>query len=150
MIGKWWIGKDVKGSSRYPILRYCLGTCLERLRKTTKNLRIVVSGPRFETGTSRIRSRSVNRWTTTFTPAFHKTWRFILRSQVQATEFYPGPIESNQHVYHCFNIKTKGVEGQHLRIIMWKNHRNIGQSHPSEREWRCLIRANSSEGREIT
>jgi hypothetical protein len=34
MICKCWIGKDVEGSGRV------LGICLERLRKSTKNLRI--------------------------------------------------------------------------------------------------------------
>jgi hypothetical protein len=33
-----WIGKDVEGSGHGLILRYCLGICLEGLRKTTKNL----------------------------------------------------------------------------------------------------------------
>jgi hypothetical protein len=46
----------------YPVIR------LDGLRKTTKNLNqdSLPPGPRFEPGTSRIRSRSVNHSTTTF------------------------------------------------------------------------------------
>jgi hypothetical protein len=43
-----------------PDLRYYLHICLMGLRKATKSLRLVVSGPRFEPRTSGIRSSSVN------------------------------------------------------------------------------------------
>jgi hypothetical protein len=40
-------------------LRYCLGTCFEGLKKTTKTLGLKVSGARFESRTFRLRNRSV-------------------------------------------------------------------------------------------
>jgi hypothetical protein len=50
------------------MLRYYPGIRLEGLRKTTKILTLDrrLPGPRIETGTPRIRSRSVNHSTTTF------------------------------------------------------------------------------------
>jgi hypothetical protein len=39
MRDKWWIGRDVEGKGSWPYLRHYPGTCLEGLRKTTKDLR---------------------------------------------------------------------------------------------------------------
>jgi hypothetical protein len=66
-ISEWWIGKDLQGSGRDQILRYYPGICLDGLRNTT-NIKsaLPVSGPRFEPGTSKIRSSAVNHSTTTF------------------------------------------------------------------------------------
>jgi hypothetical protein len=68
MVSEWWIGMDLVGRGRGLILRYYPGIRLEGPRKTTKNLNqdSRSSGTRFETGTFRIRSRSVNHSTTTF------------------------------------------------------------------------------------
>jgi hypothetical protein len=50
-----------------PYLRDYLVICLEGPRETTRNLSgLSVCGPRFEPGTSRIRSRNVNHSTTKF------------------------------------------------------------------------------------
>jgi hypothetical protein len=57
----WWIGKYLVGSGRGIILRYYPGIRLDGLRKTTPLPR-----QRFERGTSRIGSKSVNHLTTTF------------------------------------------------------------------------------------
>jgi hypothetical protein len=38
VIREWWTGKDLEECGRGLILRYCLGICLEGLRKATKNL----------------------------------------------------------------------------------------------------------------
>jgi hypothetical protein len=58
----WWIGKDLVESGHGLILRYCPGMRLEGLRKTTKNVNqdSRSPGPRFETRTSWIRSRSLD------------------------------------------------------------------------------------------
>jgi hypothetical protein len=50
----------------WPNLRYCPAIGLEGLSETTKNLGIPVSESRFESGTSRLQSRSVNHSSTTF------------------------------------------------------------------------------------
>jgi hypothetical protein len=47
-------------------LRYSPGMFLEGMRKTTKNLSQLVSGPIFEPGTSQIRSRSDKHSSTMF------------------------------------------------------------------------------------
>jgi hypothetical protein len=64
----WWIRKGLVGSGCGLILRYYSGIRLERLRKPMKNINQLSrsQGPRIKTGTSRIRSRSVNHSTTTF------------------------------------------------------------------------------------
>jgi hypothetical protein len=64
----WWIGKDLVESGHGLILRYCPGMRLEGLRKTKKNVKqdSWSPGPRFETRTSRIRSRSLDHLTMMF------------------------------------------------------------------------------------
>jgi hypothetical protein len=61
-------GKDLVGSGLGLLLRYYPGIRLEGLRKTTKTLNQDSRSPgtRIECGTSRIRSRGINRSTTTF------------------------------------------------------------------------------------
>jgi hypothetical protein len=61
-------GKGFGRKRSLPSLRYCAGIRLERLRKTTKilNQHSRSPVPRFEPGTSRIRSRSVDHSITTF------------------------------------------------------------------------------------
>jgi hypothetical protein len=59
--------KDLEGSGRGTILRDYLGLRLEGLRKTTTaSVSIEDIGPRYEPGTSRTRSTSVNHSNTTF------------------------------------------------------------------------------------
>jgi hypothetical protein len=63
----WWIGKDLAGSGRGQSWR-SPGIHLEVLRKTTRNVNQDSRslGPRFEPGTSRLRSKSVIHSITTF------------------------------------------------------------------------------------
>jgi hypothetical protein len=66
-----WMTMNGKGCGRkcsWPNLKYYAGIRLEGLRKTTKNLNqdSLSPRPRFEPGSSRIRSRSANHSTTTF------------------------------------------------------------------------------------
>jgi hypothetical protein len=68
IIGCWWIGKDLVGNSHGLLLRYYPSIHLEGLRQTTKNINQdnLTPGPRFETGTFQISSRSVRHLTMTF------------------------------------------------------------------------------------
>jgi hypothetical protein len=58
----WWIGKDLVGHGSCLILRYCPSIRLDGLRKSTNTINLPTRspGPRFELGTSRIPSRSIN------------------------------------------------------------------------------------------
>jgi hypothetical protein len=72
LISEWYIGKDLEGSDRSLILRYCTGIRPEGWGKPRKlHSGWLVSGPKLEPGTSRIRSRNVNRSTTTFGETDH-------------------------------------------------------------------------------
>jgi hypothetical protein len=64
----------MEDSGRGVILGYYPGIRLDGLGKTTKNLKSgqPESGPRFEPGISRIRSRSVNHITTAFSSTLIK------------------------------------------------------------------------------
>jgi hypothetical protein len=59
-------GKGPGRKRLWPNLRYYAGIRLQVLRETQKPVSLAGMKPRFEPGTSRIRSKSVNHLTTTF------------------------------------------------------------------------------------
>jgi hypothetical protein len=82
IIELWWTGKDLAGSGHDLTLKYYPSIHLEGLRKTTRNRNqdSRSTGPRFEHRTYRIRSRSVNHSTATFSHETYKkttpSWQF--------------------------------------------------------------------------
>lgn len=91
------------GKLSWPQIRCCPGIFLEKFRKTTKILRITLSGPIFESGTSRIQVRCGNHSAETF----NKT----LTTQFLVTV---GVLYSFQNVEHLlvfwFEARDSSVE----------------------------------------
>jgi hypothetical protein len=113
---EWWlIGKDLVGNSRGLILRYYPGISLERLRKATKYLNqdSRSPGPRFESVTSRIRSRSVNYMTTRF-GLIHVVSR-DLYSEIVSKE-----LQQDMEGFNCIGIITWRLKFKRItNLIPW-------------------------------
>jgi hypothetical protein len=98
-------GKDLAGSGRGLILRYYPGICLEGLRRTTKDLNqdSRSPGPRFEPGTSRIRSSVINHSTTTFRELLHVLLKYQYGMKLHLLE---------DHIRHVIDNKSQIITCQ--------------------------------------